>query len=296
MKLFYLILAHTNLPQVNRMINALQHEQAEFFIHFDVRVPLDEIRKCPFYNAPGVTILRNRHKINWGGYNMVRATLGLIRAACKKKEAGYLILLSGQDFPLKSTAFIYDFLKKDYGREYLEYFSLPSDNWALNNGLDRIQYLWFVDTIHIDDCFKLYEMQKYNEMSRKYFHELPPYGGSQWWCITTECADYLLRFLRNNPVYEEYFQYCFIPDETFFNTIIMNSPFKERTVNNNLKYIVWPGGGAHPLTFTLNEWDMLMQCDRLWARKFVDQGNSPILDRLEAHIGQASPVVNNPEG
>lgn len=294
MKLFYLILAHKNLPQVNRMINALRHSEAEFFIHFDARIPPGEIRKYPFFNAPDITIMRNRHKINWGGYNMVRATLGLIRAACKKKEPGYLILLSGQDFPIKSPAFIYDFLKKDYGREYLEYFALPSDNWALNNGLDRIQYLWFVDTIDINSCFKLYEMQKYNGMQRLYFHEVPPYGGSQWWCITTECAGYVLRFLRNNPVYEEYFQYCFIPDETFFNTIILNSPFKENTLNNNLKYIEWVGG-AHPRIFTMNAWNDLMQSGKLWARKFIDQDGSPVLDRLEAYIGQVSTAGNGSE-
>jgi hypothetical protein len=287
MKIFYLILAHTNLSQVNRMINALRHEQAEFYIHFDVRVPLAEIKQQPFFNRPGINISRTRHKINWGGFNMVRATLSMMRAVCKRKETGYLVLLSGQDFPIKSPVYIYNFLKENYGREYLEYWALPSPKWNMNNGLDRILYYWFIDTIGIDGSFVLYQMQQVNNLERSFFDEFTPHGGSQWWCITTDLAAYILKFLRFNKVYETYFEHAYISDETFFNTLILNSPFQENTVNNNLKLIDWRGS-AHPHVFTMDDWPALMGSDKLWARKFVDNGNSTVLEHLEAHIGETS--------
>lgn len=286
MKLFYLILAHTDLHQVDRMINALRHKHSEFFIHVDAKVPINEIRKYQFYNTPGITVVRNRYKINWGGYNMVRATLSLMKSASKKKETGYLILLSGQDFPIKSAAVIYDFFLKNYGREYLEYFPLPDPRWNMDNGLDRIRYHWLIDTMGLEKSMALYEFQKNNALIRPYFNEFPPYGGSQWWCITTECATYILKFLRCNQLYEEYFERCLIPDEIFFNTLILNSPFKENIMNNNLKYIDWRGT-PHPCILTMEDWQYIVQSESLWARKFVDSGEgSNILDRLEKHINE----------
>jgi hypothetical protein len=269
------------------MINALQHQHAEFFIHVDAKVPINEIRKCRFYNTTGITVIRNRYKISWGGYNMVRATLSLMKAVCKKKETGYLILLSGQDFPIKSPSYIYDFLKRNYGREYMRYLSLPDPTWNMNmnNGLDRIKYYWFVDTIGIEDSRILYRMQKENLGERNFFHELQPYGGSQWWCLTSECASYMLKFLQHNRVYEEYFEHCFIPDETFFNTLVLNSPFSKNTVNDNLKYIVWNQiGDASPRLLTMEDWSFIVGSECLWARKFYDQESSRLMDRLETHV------------
>jgi hypothetical protein len=287
MKLSYLILAHTNLRQVDRMINALRHEHSTFYIHFDSRVPNHEIRKHAFYDAPGVTIIRNRYKITWGGFNMVRATLSLMRAVCKKKETGYLILLSGQDFPIKSPAFIYDFLKMNYGQQYLEYFQLPDMKWSMNDGLDRIQFYWFIDSMGIDRSFELYEMQKEKDMKRPFFRNFPPYGGSQWWCITSECAAYILRFVRNNPKYEQFFEHCLIADEVFFNSVVLNSPFKENTVNDNLKFLDFEGT-PHPRILTMDDWDIVTSSNKFWARKFVDGVSSDILDRLETHINEVN--------
>lgn len=288
MKLFYLILAHDNLPQLNRMINALRHQHVTFYIHIDARIPISEARKYEFYHSPDVKIIKTRYTIFWGGYNMVRATISLMKAVCKNKEAGYLALLSGQDFPLKPAAYIYDYLKADYGKQYVEYWTMPTDRWDHNGGLDRIRFHWFIDSIGLGGSFQLYKMQSALKMERPYFEEFPPYGGSQWWCITLECARYILKFLKHNPLYGEFFEHSFISDEIFFNTLIMNSPFSEKTVNNNLKYIDWHTGPAVPRVFSSEDWSALSQSDRLWARKFLDDGSSDILDRLEAHIGLAN--------
>ncbi|WP_207512767.1 beta-1,6-N-acetylglucosaminyltransferase [Longitalea luteola] len=290
MKLFYLILAHANLHQVDRMINALRHEHAEFLIHLDGRVPPDDIERSGFYGAPKVTVIKERYNITWGGYNMVRATLSLMKAACQKKEPGYLILLSGQDFPVKSPEVIYDFLLKNYGREYLEHFPLPDVRWSPYFGLDRMRFHWFIDALGLDASYEVYELQKNKDMTRPYFEDFPPYGGSQWWCITTECATYILKFLRSNRLYEEFFQTCLNPDEIFFNTLVLNSPFKEKTVNNNLKYIVWTGG-PHPRILTMYDWEPIMQSENLWARKFDDVESASILDQLEKHINENSPTI-----
>ena len=283
MKLSYLILAHKNLHHVDRMIKLLQHDHAEFYIHVDAKVETNEIRKYQFYNTPGITIIKKRYRVTWGGYNMVRATISLMKAACKKREPGYLILMSGQDFPIKSSGFIYNFLKEDYGREYLEHFPLPDPRWNLNAGLDRIKYYWFMDTIGPKGSGILYQMQKDNIEGRKFFEEFTPYGGSQWWCITDECAAYILKFLRQNPIYEEYFEHTFIPDEVFFNTLVLNSPFKINTTNNNLKYITTKKGeNVFPSILTIDDWEILMESECLWARKFTDEKSSAILDRLES--------------
>jgi hypothetical protein len=288
MKIFYLILAHDNLHQLNRMVFSLRHQHVEFYIHLDAKVPIVEARKYEFYHSPDVKIIKTRYKITWGGYNIVRATIGLIKAVCRKKEPGYLVLLSGQDFPIKPAAHIYDFLNAGYGKQYLQYFSLPHEPWLLNGGLDRIRFYWFNDTIGVPGSLQLYHLQSALNLVRPYFEEFSPYGGSQWWCITYECAIYILKFLKHNPLYAAYFEHSFISDELFFHTLIINSPFSEKTVNDNLRYIDWNDAtAAHPRVFSSDDWPALSQSEMLWARKFLDDGSSDILDRLEDKIGLA---------
>ncbi|MGE8429984.1 MAG: hypothetical protein ACN6O7_19030 [Sphingobacterium sp.] len=50
---------------------------------------------------------------------MVEPTLLLLTAALKQFTSGYMILLNGEDYPLKPSAEIYSYLYKNYGTQYL---------------------------------------------------------------------------------------------------------------------------------------------------------------------------------
>jgi hypothetical protein len=108
------------------------------------------------------------------------------------------------------------------------------------------------------------------------------YGGKTWWSITKECAEYIVNFNRKNHSFNRFFKYTLIPDEMYFQTIIMNSYFKEKVENNYLREIEWAGGdGTHPIIFTNFAFERLKNTDALFARKFDVNIDFEVLDSID---------------
>ena len=95
------------------------------------------------------------------------------------------------------------------------------------------------------------------------------YFGSQWWCLTFECCKYMIDYVDNNPEYLNYFKKTIIPDECFFQTLFMNSPFSSN-YDSNLTYVNWGRNRRSPEVFTMDDLGLL--CDLsgkfFFARKF----------------------------
>ena len=282
----YLILAHTNFEQLDRLIAALDSDFTYFYVHIDKRVDLNTIKECKFFHNKRVKLVRRRLKVSWGGFNMVNATLNLMALASKNREKAYFVLLSGQDFPLKPIIHIHDFLSANYGAQYVDHVKLPYIKWA-NGGFDRLDYYWFIDQIGYYESSKLVQSQKEQGGKRPYFDDFPAYGGSQWWCLTNEGVDYVLKFIRHNPIIMEFFSLTFIPDELFFQTILLNSPFADSIVNNHLRHIVFVGDFDNPVIFREEDFYELSSSPALWARKFDQHLDNTIIQKLERHLALA---------
>ena len=97
MNIAYLILAHNQPLQLLRLIDRLGQPNAWFYIHIDTKSADKEAIKTQFSGRKNVTIISN-HDVNWMGFNMVRATIELLKLTYTS-GAGfkYYVLLSGQD-------------------------------------------------------------------------------------------------------------------------------------------------------------------------------------------------------
>lgn len=283
MELNYLILAHKNLLQLDRLVKNLTSHNTNFFIHIDKKVPWEQIRKFDFNQNQKVQVVKDRYSIKWGGFNMVLATLTLMKSASSKSNNGYCILISGQDFLLKSNEFIYNFFSKNYGAEYMTYWSLPYQKWS-SGGLNRIRYLWFVDKIGFKASRLLYLLQRIGKFKRTYSLDSPPFGGTQWWCLTSDCIRYILEFITSNPAFLNFYEHTLISDEMFFQTIVLNSSFKEHVVNDHLRYVKFDGLNVHPNLLGIKDLSGIIVSGNLWARKFDENYDSNIFEELERHI------------
>ena len=63
MHIAYLISAHTDAPQLKRLIDAL-HPQAEFFVHIDSKSDLEEFTRL--IKSPRVHFIPQRVDVMWG--------------------------------------------------------------------------------------------------------------------------------------------------------------------------------------------------------------------------------------
>lgn len=302
MKLAYIILAHKNPEQLTRLIDRLNTETASFFVHIDQATNEDTYAQMvkQLSSLPNVYFLKRYHTY-WGSFNLVKATFEGIKEIFKiPVDFDYVMFLSGQDYPIKSNAQIEQFLSKNLGKEFIEYNPLPYENWTDPNftiNVDRIEN-WFINgklvkhdsialpknaslklRVFLTLCSWLMRLNILPR-KRKFPEGFQPFCGSAFWCLSRNCAEYINNFIQQNPAFINFFKFAGITDEVFFQTIILNSPFKEQVINNDLKYVVWPG----PAILGKNDLENLKNSSDLFARKFDPTTDPEVLDIIDQKI------------
>ncbi len=102
-----------------------------------------------------------------------------------------------------------------------------------------------------------------------------PYGGAQWWCLHSDCLAYIDYFVKSHKSFVRFFKTTRIPDELFFHTMVMNSYYRERIVNQKLTYVDWNGVPA-PKVLDESDLDALKGLSAFFARK-IDLEKTPNL-------------------
>ena len=112
--------------------------------------------------------------------------------------------------------------------------------------------------------------------------------------LTRSCCE----FICHSPEvreFENFYRNTLIADESFFQTVLMNSSFNEVIVNDDKRAIIWiPDGDIklRPKTLTVTDLDYLMEGNNLFARKFDEEVDGAILDILENSL-EATVLVNS---
>jgi Core-2/I-Branching enzyme len=76
-----------------------------------------------------------------------------------------------------------------------------------------------------------------------------------------------------------------IPEEIFFQTVLMNSPFKNQIENDNLRYIIWQSPSRHPEILRKSDFSGCINSKKLFARKFDCTVDEEVLCMLDEAIG-----------
>jgi hypothetical protein len=292
-RIAYLILAYHQPRHVAALIAQLDTPEARFFIHVDLKSEI-----APFRDAiasPHANLIDDRLPIHWGGWNMVRAMLELLRRARREAHADYYQLLSDSCVAIKSNAAIARRLDGS-GANYLTI----SDEITPTSS-----FRWWVTQYHWLDLGLLNKIEKsrWGNFARRLLGPIAPrqlprgfklYKGSQWWCLTDACAAYVLDVVERRPDLVRFFRRTRIPDETFFHTIIGNSPFAATlspgfaggTQAGN-HYIRWREGT--PAVLGEADLDGLLRDEACFARKVNERDSASLIDRLREHLGAVPP-------
>ena len=279
MRLAHLILAHKNSGQVARLIQALAHEQFDFYIHLDAKANYREFEHLAA--LPRVTFIRQRHLVRWGSYSIVEATVQGVREILASGIAyAFINLLSGQDYPIKPADTIYRFFAENSGRSFFAYEAQGSEWWQ--HATRRVEQY---HTVYYQFRFQYVLESLLNKLlpKRRFPLSYALYGGTYgtWWTMSRECAQYLVDFLDQNPKVRRFSRCTWGADEFLITTILLNSPLKDTIVNDGYRYIDWSGGGANPKLLTMADAPALLNSDRLFARKFDTEQDANILDTID---------------
>lgn len=281
MRIAHIIMAHKNPKQLLRLIKSLEHPNADFFIHIDKKVLKEEFKIIE--DLSQVKFIKNRINCNWGGNSLFLGILSSLNEVVSDNiEYDFINLLSAQDYPLTSAENIFNFLQSSPQSNFISYDESRETEWW-KKAVSRYEKHHFTDL-----SFRgKYLLQKIvNKISpvRKFPMEMELYGSckSTWWTISGNCAKYVDEIFTNNKQLRNFLKYSWGTDEFAFASIVMNSSFKDSVINNNLRYIDFSQGHAHPKTLLIEDYDKIVSSKMLFARKFDDQVDESILDRIDA--------------
>lgn len=289
----YIIMAHKNPGQLYRLIDRLNDGASEFFIHIDKTAafaPFEIVKEL------GTTIIHfvDRADSKWGGFGSVQASLnGLKAVKNSQKKFDRILLLSGQDYPIKSNQYINNFFSNSPHTVFIDYFPIPNYlKWpgSDNGGLYRVYKYYFGLKWYQLFCSKsLNLLSTYIPfLKRKIPNEMKPFAGSQWWSVDGYALDYILDYDEKHPEYRAFHQHTFVPDELYVQMIVANATDEnlvKSIVNSNKRFIIWADEhAAHPNLLGKNDFEAILNSDDLFARKFDENADAEILDLIDREI------------
>jgi len=280
MRIAHIIMAHHYPEQLLRLIQRLGHPQSDFYVHLDKKTPIDEFEFIK--EKAEVTFIKNRVKCNWGGNSFLKAIItSLNEVISLNKEYDFINLISAQDYPIASTAYIYDYLKDNLGKNYISFELSKESDWWQKAAL-RYEKYHFTD---FNFKSKYFFEKLINQIlpKRKFPGSLELYGSSKssWWTISGECSKYVAQKLTNDKKLWNFLKYSWGSDEFVITSIIMNSDFKNKVVNDNLRYIDWSEGKARPKILGIADFDKIKNSGMIFARKFDSGVDHQVLEKID---------------
>lgn len=295
MHLAYLLMIHKNFNQFKRLFHAIHERSNVYVVHVDAKSDqnfhLDV--KAFLQSFPNAHLLPSQPCI-WGGFSMVEIELKAMQLLLDLDlNWDFLINLSGQDFPLKTQAEIKSFLNDNresnfitvFDDDFISQWCTPytlfrprSSSKNFLNARSRIEYSY----LEVPFLSKLIWIP----FKRQFLKNTDWYAGWQWFILNRKFCEYV----STSSELEEYirfFRHTFIPDESFFQTFIMNSMFRDSVVNDFKRAVFWNSDKGVKI-LRKDDFDRLIPLNCFFARKFDERIDEEIIGQLESYLFSSS--------
>ena len=285
----YLIMAHNDFTVLEKELKLLDNENNDIYLHIDKKVKNFDFDYFKNLIKKSNLYFTKRLDVRWGSFKQIECEYLLFKTASVNNYS-YYHLLSGIDMPLKSQIEIYKFFKENKGKEFV---CFDNHKNVSISALERVKYYHFFTSLarsknkllrkffqkfhfhslKIQKKLKVNRLKKVNYEFRK---------GANWVSVTNEFVKYLL---SKEKEVKKIFKYSYCADELFVQTIIYNSKFYQNVYSKKnddylgiKRFIDWQRG--EPYTFTIEDYDLLMNSNCFWARKFSSQKDKEIIDKI----------------
>lgn len=225
----------------------------------------------------------------WGGASLLKVLLNAFSDLLAwSPEWDYAINLSESDFPIKPLIRLESFLLANRGFNFVKSHGQDANKFIKKQGLDR--------TFH--EC----ENRMWKLGKRKLLPSIKWDGGSDWIGISKDFAYFLVN--SNDSLVNgllKIYSYTLLPAESFFHTVLHNSQFCHKVIDNNLHMTNWKRKsgcrcqhkhivdwcGCSPNDYSLSDWSIILSSSNkavYFARKFEPVVSLSIINKLESWI------------
>ncbi len=287
----YIITAHKNPNQLHRLVSRLNDGSSEFFIHIDKKAEFTQFETVKEFG--NIVHFTERFDSKWGSYGVIKPFLSALKVIKDLNEFDRILLLSGQDYPIKSNEYINRFFENDPHTVFIDYFPIPNyKKWPGSDrgGLYRVDKYYFGLKWYELFCSKsLNLLATYiPTLKRKIPNGMKPFTGQTWWNLDMYALNYILDYVAKHPEYMDFHKHTFVADELFVQMIIGNSKDEKllnSIENSEKRFTIWETPeSAHPKLLGKNDFVAILSSTDLFARKFDENYDTEILDLIDQEI------------
>lgn len=282
-KIAFILLCHKDPDAIIRQAGMLTAVGDYMAIHFDASAkPSHYARiRAALKDNPNVTFAKRRIKCGWGEWSLVQASLNAVQAAVDQfPRATHFYMLSGDCMAVKSARYAHEFLDSA-DVDYIESFDYFESDW-IKTGMkeERLIYRhWFNERTQSRRFYTAFNLQRKLGLTREIPADIQVQIGSQWWCLRRRTIEWILEFTQKRRDVMRFFRTTWIPDETFFQTLVRHLIPDAEIRMRTLTFLMFTDYGM-PVTFYNDHYDLLLSQDYLFARKI-----SPEALELKKRLG-----------
>lgn len=307
MKVCYFIQTHKNPDQIYRLVRTIKHSSPNSQILIGHDFTNSDLDITPLQDLSEVNLLRSDVPRLRGDFSLIEPYLNAINWLCEhNSDFDWLIYISGQDYLTQSAAEIDDFLSTTEYDGFIRYWDVFSKEspWGKAKGFKRYlcQYYrvsgkwsnWFFN--RRDRIEKYTPIEFFSTYGRCMGLPalFPPfnknficYGGYQWHTLSRKCVLFLKDYIQKNPKLVKYYKKTIVPDESFVQTILVNSQLFNFCNDDKRYFDTFNRPGGHSRVLTTEDYSKITSGGYHFARKFEPEQDAKILDMLDDKVLQA---------
>ncbi len=217
----YLIMAHGQWAQLQKLLTLLDDSRNDIFLHVDANA--GDFDAGVLHVEHSSLHMIERKPVYWAAYSQTDAELRLLQAATEAGSYAYYHLLSGADLPLKTQDDIHDFFDNS-GKLFI---AVKPQEFPYSIRRTRY-YHWLLENRYYRNtrCIKglnlfLEHVQRLFGVDRLKGRKFSVYNGWTWFSITDAFARYVL---SKKAWIECHFRHTIASDEHVMSTLVMAEP------------------------------------------------------------------------
>lgn len=279
------ILAHRDIAQVIHLARFLR-SSFEVYIHFDTKCSLSAEDKRTLDEIGTHWI--QEVDVRWGGWGIASATQLLFEMVLRDSRIRYVHVISGQDWQAIDPSKIYDFYEKT-NKIYMMCREVGNHQKSGEKLIWWMQFYYPYDKINRRTLYgKVYHrfnilIQRLLHVNKlkKYNFKLIPYEGANWMDLPSDALEYVMEYYKNHPNIQKVFETSYCPDEYWIQTILCNSPLKDRIENDNHRYVKWEECyNSYPAILDEADYDEIVEGEYHFIRKVNGTISDTLIQKL----------------
>ena len=272
MKHAYLIMAHNEFEILSRLLQMLDFEKNDIYLHIDKKAICHKFIKEIELKFSKLFYIDERIDVRWGDLSQIKLEMLLYERAHSNGPYGYYHLISGVDLPLKNQEYIHFFCERNSGCEFISFSGAP-------NPVKRVAYYHYPVRLLKSSSLFIRSYAKFTRnillaiqklfKQRRDLEKLDFRWGGNWCGLTDDAVGYLLS--KKESIFK-FSRYTFCSDEVYKQTFLWGSPFREKLYSERgdefgyCREIDWKRG--NPYVWKSEDIEELKRSDNLFARKF----------------------------